>query len=165
MLEVVEHEERSSVGERLVAGAHRVGDRPLDEAGVPERCELDEEDAVGELVDETGRSGEGKTRLSAAAGTCEGDESGRAEQAHELREVALAPDERRGLGRQVGVRRQRLGVGREGVAKQPEESLGRWRERNVARPDDGDRAAEPPARHDRAPRARRRRARGRVQGG
>ena len=63
VLEVVEHEERPSVGERFVARADRVGDRPLDEAGVAKRCELDEEDAVGELVDEAGGGGQREARL------------------------------------------------------------------------------------------------------
>ena len=113
MLEVVEQEQQPPVAQmagKSVAGVTTaVGDAEgpsngrQDEAGIRERRQADEEDSVGEVVEELGRNLCGQPRLARAAGPRQGDDP-RVRPAEELRhlpDLALAADERRRLERQV----------------------------------------------------------------
>ncbi len=84
-----------------VVGADRGSDRALDEGGVAERLQRNPEDTVGELLDRLGRELEREPRLAASAGARERDQPMLAKELTCLLELALPPDERGRLNREV----------------------------------------------------------------
>ena len=113
MLEVVEHEQELPVtqvaGKSLADVIAALGDSKgsghcrQDEPGIRQRREADEEDSVGEVVEELGRNLCGQPCLARASGPRQGDDP-RLASAEELRhfpDLALAADERGRLQRQV----------------------------------------------------------------
>jgi hypothetical protein len=117
VLEVVEEKEElllaQVLGERLeerptglLLEAEAVGDRGRDERGVGEGGKGDEEDTVGDVLDELGPRLEGEAGLAGPACSGEGEQAhvDPPEERSEGREFALSADERRRLGREVGGR-------------------------------------------------------------
>ncbi len=150
MLEVVEHEQQPLALQpflELVRIVEReyVRNCSRHEVGIAERSEVDQVDAVPELVDHPRRRLDREPRLPGAAGACERDDRvPAADELDDLLQLGLATDELRRRHRQVRVRRRLLG--NERLTKELEKALRGRRQRNAARVDDGDRAREAPAR-------------------
>jgi hypothetical protein len=118
VLAVVENDQRLARGqmrhERLQSPA-RCGDRHADgqrrrlrhEHGVAEARQVDEPSAVGQLRPRVRRDLERQPRLAAAPGAGERHEPGAAQQARDLRALALTADERGQLAREVAAARRR----------------------------------------------------------
>ena len=114
VLAVVQQDEQLASGHRLGdrlddAGvalrgdAEGGGDRVGDRFGVGHRCQLDEPDAVSELVGQFCGDREGEAGLADAAHAAEGDERTGADQRRQLGQHLRAPDESGGRARQVAV--------------------------------------------------------------
>ena len=93
------------------ADAERIPDRGVDLVGTAQRPEVDEPRAVGHLVEQRPGRLRGEGRLTDAGGADERDEPVLAERARHGREVAVAPDDGRDPGADVGrVRRGSSGT-------------------------------------------------------
>ena len=110
VLEVVEHEQELPVAqvpakilsELLAARPLNVKDPcdgRQDELGIRKRREPDEENAVGEVVQQVGRNLQGQPRLARSSGAGQGEHSdvGLLQHSGHLTHLALAADERRRL--------------------------------------------------------------------
>jgi hypothetical protein len=97
-----------SVSSRVCPGlfpeCERPGDRGQHKRRIPDRRQVDHEDACGEPLDQLGAELKGKPRLAGPAGPREGDETdvGAADQLPELGDLALPAEQRRQLGGQIG---------------------------------------------------------------
>ena len=117
LLEVVDEGEQPLVRHVLdqsVVGADRVSDRALDESGIAECLQRNPEDPVWELLDRLGRELERQPGLAASAGARERDQAMLANELTRLLELALPPDERIRLDREVrpieGLERRKIRV-------------------------------------------------------
>src|SRR5207249_3479149 len=92
--------------QRLAAGlSHAEGlrNRGGDQSGIADGSEIDEEDAVAELIQEIGGDLEGKAGLAGAARAGEGHQAGVVAEEELLHggELLLSADQRRALGQEV----------------------------------------------------------------
>ena len=116
LLEVVEDEQHAAIRDVLrqplgsaaagpVCEAQLLGDRGGDELGLGDRRELDEEHAVGMVVQRSGRNLQAESRLAGAARAGEGQQAAAPQQVEHLADLSLAPEEGRQPRRQVVRRR------------------------------------------------------------
>ncbi len=95
------HQRLDDRAPRLLLHAEHRRDRLRHEPRVRHRRELDEPDAVGVVVDDLGADLQRQSRLADAAGAGQRQQPRRREESADLGELALAPDERGDLERQV----------------------------------------------------------------
>ncbi len=151
VLEVVEHEQQPLPFETLlelgcVTEREHIRDCSGHEVGITERREVDEVDAVAEVVDHARSRLDREPRLPGAAGARQRDEPRPPpDQVDDLFELTLATDNRRRLRGQVRVRRRLLRDER--LTEEVEETLSGRCQRHAACAQGRDRSSQPPPRH------------------
>ena len=108
VLEVVEEKKQLLVGDVLgepVVGADRTRGAVQNERGIAKGHERDPVDPIRVAVRERGSGLQRQARLTGAASADEGEEAGsrRSDERHDLPKLPLAPEERRGRHREVGL--------------------------------------------------------------